>query len=129
MAKSKTLHAYELELRRMIEKRTGAAYEIWLTPQVRATAANMVMIDKVQKELEDSEKLVGIVQGSTGQAKSEVNPLMPYYLKLLAELRLQYEALGLNYRATPKKITEDTKKSGKAENRLMSLLQDINDNS
>jgi hypothetical protein len=36
--------------------------------------------------------------------------VLPYYLKLQAELRLQFEALGLNYRATPSKIKEDAKR-------------------
>lgn len=126
MPKQKTAHAYELELRKMIQQRTGTDFEIWLTPQVRATANNMVMIDKVQSELEDTETLVSMVAGSTGQYKSEVHPLMPYYLKLLAELRLQFEALGLNYRAAPKKITENTKKGGAEQDKLTKLLEDIN---
>lgn len=109
MAKTKTAKSYETELKKMIESRTGSDFEAWLLPQVRATAANMVMIDKVQAELIDADKLVTMKTGSMKQAISEVNPLMPYYLKLLAELRLQYEALGLNYRATPSKITESAK--------------------
>lgn len=129
MAKAKTAHAYELELKKMIERRTGAEFELWLMPQVRATAANMVMIDKVHKELTaDNAELVTMVAGSTGQYKNEVNPLMPYYLKLLAELRLQFEALGLNYRTTPKKITEPTKPGGGTGNKLIELMEDIKDN-
>jgi hypothetical protein len=38
MAKQRTAHAYELELRKMIEARTGAKMELWLMPQVRAAA-------------------------------------------------------------------------------------------
>lgn len=58
MAKQRTAHAYELELRKMIKSRTGADMEAWLLPQVRATASNMVMLDKVQAELEATESLV-----------------------------------------------------------------------
>lgn len=108
MAKQKSAHAYELELRKMICDRNGEC-GAWLIPQIRATAANMVMLDKVQKELLAVDTLVTIVPGSTGQYKSEVNPLLPYQVKLLAELRLQFETLGLNYRTTPSKITESTK--------------------
>ena len=57
MAKQRTAHAYELELRKMIKSRTGADMEAWLLPQVRATASNMVMLDKVQAELEATESL------------------------------------------------------------------------
>lgn len=110
MAKQKTAHAYELELRKMIESRTGAKMEMWLLPQVRATASNMVMLDKVQRELESADELVTLVPGSQGQMKNEVSPLLPHYDKLQRTLLMQLEALGLNYSTTPSKVKEDTKK-------------------
>lgn len=112
MAKTKTAHAYEIELRRMIKHRTGADMEPWLLPQVRATAMNMVMLDKVQEELEGTENLIKTVEGSTGQVKNEVSPLLPYYDKLQRTLLMQFEALGLNYKTTPSKVMENTKKGG-----------------
>ena len=110
MAKTKTAHAYELELRKMIKSRTGADMEAWLLPQVRATASNMVMLDKVQAELEATESLVTLVSGSMAQMKNEVSPLLPYYDKMQRTLMLQFEAIGLNYKTTPSKVKEDTKK-------------------
>ena len=110
MAKQRTAHAYELELRKMIKSRTGADMEMWLLPQVRATASNMVMIDKVQAELERANDLVTIIPGSQGQMKSEVSPLLPHYDKMQRTLLMQLEALGLNYATTPSKVKEDTKK-------------------
>lgn len=110
MAKKKTAHAYELELRKMIKSRTGADMEAWLLPQVRATAANMVMLDKVQQELLDTTDLVKLVPGSMSQIKNEVNPLLPYYDKMQRTLMLQFEAIGLNYKTTPSKVKEDTKR-------------------
>jgi hypothetical protein len=110
MAKQKTAHAYELELRKMIKSRTGADMEPWLLPQVRATASNMVMLDKVQEELEDTNKFVTMMPGSTAQLKNEVNPLLPYYDKMQRTLMLQFEAIGLNYKTTPSKVKEDTKR-------------------
>ena len=110
MAKPKTAHAYELELRKMIKSRTGADMEPWLLPQVRATADNMVMLDKVQAELLDTSALVKTVPGSMGQYKDEVTPLLPYYDKMQRTLMLQFEALGLNYKTTPSKVTDNTKK-------------------
>jgi hypothetical protein len=127
MAKTKTAHAYELELRKMIKHRTGTDMEPWLLPQVRATAGNMVMLDKVQKELEDTSKLVTIMPGSTGQYKNEVSPLLPYYDKLQRTLLMQFEALGLNYKTTPSKVKEDTKKGGEEHDKLGQLLNDIKD--
>ena len=115
MAKKKTAHAYELELRKMIKSRTGADMEAWLLPQVRATASNMVMLDKVQAELERADDLVTLVPGSQGQMKSEVSPLLPHYDKMQRTLLMQLEALGLNYSTTPSKVKEDTKKGVDAE--------------
>jgi hypothetical protein len=112
MAKKKTAHAYEIELRRMIKHRTGADMEPWLLPQVRATAMNMVMLDKIQEELEGTKDLIKTVEGSTGQVKNEVSPLLPYYDKLQRTLLMQFEALGLNYKTTPSKVMENTKKGG-----------------
>ena len=115
MAKQRTAHAYELELRKMIKSRTGADMEAWLLPQVRATASNMVMLDKVQRELEDTDRLVTMVPGSMQQIKNEVSPLLPYYDKMQRTLMLQFEAIGLNYKTTPSKVKEDTKKGVDAE--------------
>ena len=112
MAKQRTAHAYELELRKMIKSRTGADMEPWLLPQVRATASNMVMLDKVQAELLATDDLVKPVSGSMGQYKDEVSPLLPYYDKMQRTLMLQFEAIGLNYKTTPSKVNENTKKGG-----------------
>ena len=122
MAKQRTAHAYELELRKMIKSRTGADMEAWLLPQVRATASNMVMLDKVQAELEDTKKLVNLMPGSTSQIKNEVNPLLPYYDKMQRTLMLQFEAIGLNYKTTPSKVKEDTKKGVDTEKDGLSNL-------
>ena len=122
MAKQRTAHAYELELRKMIKSRTGADMEVWLLPQVRATAANMVMLDKVQQELLDTEDLVKPMPGSMSQIKNEVNPLLPYYDKLQRTLLMQFEALGLNYKTTPSKVKEDTKKGVDTEKDGLSNL-------
>ena len=110
MAKPKTAKQYESELRRMIKARTGADCEAWLTPQIRATAMNMVMLDKIQDELTDMDSLITPVPGSMGQLKNEVSPLLPHYDKTQRTLLMQFEALGLNYSTTPSKVKEDTKK-------------------
>lgn len=110
MARKKTAHAYELELRKMIESRTGAECEAWLLPQIRATAANMVILDKVQEEILATDSLVMPTVGSQGQMKNDVNPLLPHYDKGQRTLLMQFEALGLNYSTTPSKVKEDTRK-------------------
>jgi hypothetical protein len=66
------------------------------------------------------------VQGSKDQWKNEVNPLMPTYKELQRTMIQHYEALGLNYRATPSKIKEDTKKGVDAEkDGLMSRISEV----
>lgn len=124
MSKTKTAHAYELELRKMIKSRTGADMEPWLLPQVRATASNMVMLDKVQAELEDTSRLVTLMPGSTAQMKNEVNPLLPYYDKMQRTLMLQFEAIGLNYKTTPSKVKEDTKKGVDEKDPMARMMQE-----
>ena len=125
MAKQRTAHAYELELRKMIKRRTGAEMEPWLLPQVRATAANMVMLDKVQAELLDTEELVKLMPGSMAQMKREVSPLLPYYDKMQRTLMLQFEAIGLNYNTTPSKVKEDTKKGVDEEDPMVKFYQSM----
>ncbi len=124
MAKKKTAHAYELELKRMVEARTGVACEIWLMPQVRATAANMVMIDRIQDELLESDSLTDLRTGSMGQQKIDVTPLLPHYDKAQRTLMMQLEALGLNYASTPSKIVEETKKGASTSDPLMNILKE-----
>ena len=127
MAKQKTAHAYELELRKMIEARTSAKMEPWLLPQVRATAMNQVMLDKIQDELiNGTRKIADWGDGSTGQMKFEAHPLLPHYEKLQRTLLMQFEALGLNWNATPSKIKEDTKKGVDAKkDGLMSRISEV----
>jgi hypothetical protein len=129
MAKQRTAHAYELELRKMIEARTGAKMELWLMPQVRATAMNEVMLDQIQEELTNgTRKLADWGDGSTGQMKFEAHPLLPHYDKLQRTLLMQFEALGLNYSTTPSKVKEDTKKGVDTEkDGLSNLLNQARD--
>lgn len=130
MAKQRTAHAYELELRRMIKERTKAEMEAWLFPQVRATAMNLVMLDKIHDELtSDDCHLADYATGSMGQKKLEANPLLPHYDKLQRTLLMQFEALGLNYATTPSKVKEDVKKGVDTEkDAFASMLQSAKDN-
>ena len=112
MGKKRTSRSYELELREMIKSRTGADMEMWLLPQVRATAANMVVLDKIQDEILSTKSLVSSVNGSSGQTKYEVSPLLPHYDKCQRTLLMQLEAIGLNYSTTPSKVKEKVKTGG-----------------
>ena len=123
MAKQRTAQAYELERSKMIKSRTGAKMEMWLMPQVRATAMNEVMLDQIQDELcNGTRRLADWGDGSTGQMKFEAHPLLPHYDKLQRTLLMQFEALGLNYSTTPSKVKEDTKKGVDTEKDGLSNL-------
>ena len=111
----------------MIKSRTGVDCEVWLYPQVRATAANMAMVDKMQEELAGVDSLVSSVTGSTGQQKVEVNPLVAAYDKAQRTLLMQLESLGLNYNATPSKVKEDTRKGVDESDPLVQFYRQVND--
>lgn len=117
-----TIKQYEAELKKLIKERTGRDFEPWLLPQIRSTAKNEYMLDKVTEELDGSD-LTTIGIGSTGQQKTEVNPLLPYFDKLNRTLIAQFEALGLNYNTTPKKVTENTKQGGTDTDLLSEALR------
>lgn len=89
---------YEDQLCNLIRQKTNKDPDPWLMPQIRATASNMVVIDRVQQELEN-QSMVIITTGSMGQQKNEVNPLIPYYERLQRTLMLQYQAIGLTNRS------------------------------
>ena len=125
----KTAHAYEIELRKMIESRTGKKMELWLMPQVRATAANMAILDKIQKEILKSDSLIITISGSMGQQKNEVSPLLPHYDKAQRTLMMQFEALGLNYSTPTSKLATDPNKEKEGKrSALVRMLTDANEN-
>ena len=88
---------YTEELKAMIELRTGKAFELWLMPQLRATAQNMVLLDRIQEQIAIEDDLTTSMTGSMGQQKIDVNPLLLQSDKCQRTLLQQFEALGLNY--------------------------------
>jgi hypothetical protein len=113
MAKSKDKTIAELrssvkqyidELKEMIEKRTGKPFELWLMPQLRATAQNMVLLDRIQEAIALEDDLTTSMTGSMGQQKIDVNPLLLQSDKCQRTLLQQFEALGLNYNTAKGKV-------------------------
>lgn len=109
----RSVKSYEENLRAMVEQRKGV-FDAWLTPQLKAAAQCWAMTDKVFDELFKLTNFTEIVYGSTGQQKSQVNPLLPYYDKLNHTLIAHFEALGLNYGAQPVKVDGAKPSSGEA---------------
>ena len=113
MAKSKDKKIQELrssvqqyikELQDMIQKRTGKPFELWLMPQLRATAQNMVLLDRIQEAIALEDDLTTSMTGSMGQQKIDVNPLLLQSDKCQRTLLQQFEALGLNYNTAKGKV-------------------------
>ena len=94
MAKEKTTQDYIQELKTSIEQKTDASFDPWLMPMLRATAMNMVILDKMQSQLE-TESITNSMTGSMGQQKIDVHPLLDKYDKMQNTLVRQFEALGL----------------------------------
>lgn len=105
--KAKTITDYVSELTQMVELRTGSKFDIWLTPQLRATAMNMVILDKLQTDL-DKASFLTYTTGSMKQPKREVNPLIDKYIQIQKTLMDQFQALGLNYNTAKGKIPTNT---------------------
>ena len=124
MAKERTAHSYELEIKRMIIERLGK-FETWLKPVIEMTAMNRVILDKIQNELVAKESLVMVVPGSTGQLKQDSHPLLSDYKELQRTLLLQHDALGLTFKAKPSNIKEPVKSGGEEHDKLNAVLKDI----
>ena len=93
MAKQKTKDYIE-ELKGLVMQRNDGIFDPWLTPLTRSTAMNMVILDKMQEQLE-TENITNSMTGSMGQQKIDVHPLLDKYDKLQNTLVKQFEALGL----------------------------------
>jgi hypothetical protein len=92
---AKTAEEYQDEIRQMIIECKGEC-KAWYMLRIRSLAMNLVILDKVQNEILAAKGLILQKQGSTGQIKSEVNPLLPYYNQLQNTVLKQFNGLGLN---------------------------------
>lgn len=103
--KNKT-HEYIDQLREMIEARNEGKFDPWLMPMLRATAMNMVILDKLQDSLEE-EELAKSMTGSMGQQKIDVHPLLDKYDKMQNTLIKQFESLGLTAKGKRSGVQDD----------------------
>lgn len=120
---AKKISDYINELQTMIEQRTGKPCEIWLNPQIRAAAMNLVMLDKLQAEI-DTAAATFSLPGSNGQQKIVANPLFEQYDKMQRTLLNQYAALGLNYKTALGKVGDaPAKEKEEEEDPVLGLLR------
>lgn len=101
---------YMTELQKSIEERTAEPCPNWMMPAVRTTAMQMEMLDRLQKALKREDNFLVTEIGSQGQTKSSANPLLATYRDAQRTLNQQLTSLGITYNATPRKITDTTKK-------------------
>ena len=94
-AEPKTAEEYQEEIRQMMVECKGEC-KTWYMLRIRSLAMNLVILDKVQNEILTAKGLILEKQGSTGQIKSEVNPLLTYYNQLQNTVLKQFNGLGLN---------------------------------
>lgn len=105
MAK-KSISYYEKKLRQMIrERRKVDNVESWIEAQIEAAAMNWQMMVSLHDEIING-KFVSLEHGSMGQTKTIVNPLLSTYRDVQRTHILHLEALGLNFKTQPKKMTE-----------------------
>lgn len=94
-AEPKTAEEYQEEIRQMMVDAKGEC-KTWYMLRIRSLAMNLVILDKVQNEILNAKGLILDKHGSTGQIKSEVNPLLTYYNQLQNTVLKQFNGLGLN---------------------------------
>ena len=112
---AKQLNVYEDRLREMIKRRRNIdEVEPWLEAQLEAAAMNWQMVAKLHEELNKSQ-LLSYENGSSGQTKAVANPLLTMYKEVQRTHIMHMEALGLNFKTLPAKMTESGAKNGVEE--------------
>ena len=123
---AKKVEDYEKKLRAMIiERRQVNEVEPWLEAQIEAAAMNWQMMAKVHEEISKGQ-LLSYANGSSGQTKCIINPLLPMYKEMQRTHIMHLEALGLNFKTMPSKMTESATKGGDKHDPLMEYLASVN---
>lgn len=97
---------YEETIKNAVMERTGSLPS-WLIPSIAIAAKNWEMFDHLHEALMEDNPVVK-EEGSKNQEKTLPHPLLTPYNNMQRTLLQHFEALGLNYRTTPSKITEPT---------------------
>ena len=118
---TKSAQDYEKEIKQMIIECKGEC-KLWYMLQIRSTAMNLAILDRVQREILSAKDLIKTKSGSTGQIKSEVNPLLPYYDRLQNTLLKQFKALGLQMDAPDS--SDDDKEQDTAPDPMLQFYEE-----
>lgn len=121
--KPKALKSYIAEVEQTVEKEYGGIPDK-LRLIIRKTAMDMRMLDQITDTLDLLEgDFTSIEVGSTGQQKTVVNPLIPYYDKYSSRVTDDLYNLGLTARRQAVKAEDPADK--KPEDKLNELINSI----
>ena len=99
MAKDKGTHDYVARINKSLREQLGVKeIPVQYDLLIRKTAQDMRMLDRIIDEIDGTDELVTLEKGSTGQHKTIVNPLVPYYDKLSSRVTDDLYNLGLTAR-------------------------------
>ncbi|MGN1239274.1 MAG: hypothetical protein ACI4TV_00195 [Paludibacteraceae bacterium] len=118
---AKGTNGYVAELNKQVRAEYGEI-PAKLTILIRKTAQDMCMLYRISDELDKCDYLVQMENGSSGQMKTLVNPLVPYYEKLSSRVTDDLYNLGLTARKQATK-TEDTAKTKDPINEYLMTIQ------
>ncbi len=111
MAKKKGTNGYVAEINKMLRQEFGEV-PAKLSMLIKKTAQDMRILDRIIEELDNTDNLTDYADGSMGQTKLIVSPLLPYYDKMSARVTDDLYNLGLTARkqavkAEDQRIDED----------------------
>lgn len=96
MAKDKGTNGYVARINKSLREQLGVKeIPVQYDLLIRKTAQDMRMLDRIIEEIDGTDELVTLEKGSTGQHKTIVNPLVPYYDKLSSRVTDDLYNLGL----------------------------------
>lgn len=128
MARRKSINKITEELTDSVKAIIGKEPNIGLKMQISATAKQIFMVDKLFDEIsKDGFQMETTMIGSTGQNKVTVSPLLQMFNSYQANLMKQLESLGLNYNATPSKMTDRVSVEETKSDPLGKMLASIKD--
>ena len=110
------------QIRKILER--AGIYDDKLSSQIALTVRLETLLNRLHERIVNVDPL-DVEISASGTEKQVVNPLIPYIMKLEAQLQDSYTALGLNYHATPSKIRESTKPEDSEKSSLDNFLEKI----
>lgn len=123
LMKAKDIIYYEEQLRNELQDRIGEVAP-WTESLIHDLAEQMVERDRESEEIERTGRTWDCWDKNQNP-KKEQNPHVNLKKETVRSIGILREHLGLSFKATPRKITENTRKGGEEHDKLAGLLNDI----